>query len=88
MQKIRAFEALKQRSSETLHAYADRLRKHAYGLNKSNEEIIYKFYKSITASHHVIDYVNNLPCSDLQKAVEYVEQHSKSGTVASSSPPA
>jgi hypothetical protein len=85
MQKIRAFEVLRQKSSETLAAYADRLRKHAYGLNKSTEEVIYKFYKSITASNQVIDYVINLPCNDLQKTVEYVEQHSRGASSSSSS---
>lgn len=80
MQKLRAFEALKQKTGETLSAYADRVRKACYGLSKDNEEIIHKFYKSILVSNHVYDDVINLPCKNLQQAVEYVEQHSKSGS--------
>ena len=61
MQKLRAFEALKQKTGETLSAYADRVRKARYGLSKDNEEIIHKFYKSILVSNHVYDDVINLP---------------------------
>ncbi len=32
MQKIRAYESVKQRSGESLHKYADRLRKATYGI--------------------------------------------------------
>lgn len=65
MQKLRAFEALKQKSGESLATYADRLRKACYGLNKDTEEIIHKFYKSILVSAHVYDDVINLPCPSL-----------------------
>ena len=67
-----------------MSAYADRLRKACYGLTKDPEEIIYKFYESILVSSHVYDDVINLPCDTLQKAVEYVEQHSKGGGSSSS----
>lgn len=83
MQKLRAFEALKQKSGESLSAYADRLRKACYGLNKDVEEVIHKFYKSILVSNLVYDDVINLPCKNLQKAVEYIEQHSKGGSTSS-----
>ncbi len=82
MQKLRVFEAIKQKSGESLSAYADRLRKACYGLNKDIEEIIHKFYKSILVSSHVYDDVINLPCESLQKAVEYVEQHSRGRTTS------
>ena len=84
MQKLRAYEALKQKTGESLSAYADRLRKACYGLTKDPEEIIHKFYKSILVSSHVYDDLINLPCNTLQKAVEYVEQHSKGGGSSSS----
>ena len=48
MQKLRTFEALKQKTGESLEQYADRLRKAAYGLNKYQDENIYEFYKSIS----------------------------------------
>lgn len=83
MQKVRAYDALKQKAGESLSAYADRLRKACYGLTKDPEEIIHKFYKSILVSSHVYDDVINLPCDTLQKAVEYVEQHSKGGAASS-----
>ena len=50
MWKIRNFNEMKQKTGETLQAYADRLRKACYGLNKDLEEIIYKFYGSISIS--------------------------------------
>ena len=65
MQRLREFEALKQKSNETLGQYADRVQRAAYGLGKKTEEIIYKFYKSIIVSSHVFDDVINLPCSSL-----------------------
>lgn len=80
MWKIRNFNEMKQKTGEKLQAYADRLRKACYGLNKDPEEIIYKFYGSISVSSQVIDDVVNLPCTTLQQAVEYVEKHSKGGS--------
>ena len=80
MQKLRAFENLKQAAGEKLDTYADRLRKASYGLNKNPGEIIYKFYRSINNSSTVYDFVINLPCDSLQQAVEYVERHSKSSS--------
>lgn len=79
MQKIRAYEGMKQKSSESLQAYADRLKKAAYGIDRTTTELVHKFYSTITCSSAVYDYVINLPCNSLQKAVEYVEQHSKGG---------
>lgn len=87
MQKIRKFETLKQKPSETLAQYADRLRKAAYGTRKSTEEIIYKFYTTISNSSAVYDYVINLPCASLAKAVEYVEQHSRGSEDRPRKPP-
>ena len=80
MQKIRAFEAIKQKSTETYSQYTDRLRKACYGISKTTEELTYKFFTTISNSSAVYDDVINLPCDSLQKAVEYVEQHSKSKT--------
>ena len=48
--KLRVFNDLKQRAGETVQAYADRLRKSAYGLSKDDDELIYKFYCSISLS--------------------------------------
>ena len=79
MQKLRQFEAIKQKPNEKLQAYSDRLLKASYGLEKSNQELIYKFYKTINASSAVFDDVINLPCKSLLQAVEYVQQHSKGG---------
>ena len=73
MQKIRVFEAIKWKSSETFSQYADRLRKACYGIHKTTEELTYKFFTTITNSSAVYDDVINLPCDSLQKAVEYVE---------------
>jgi Retrotransposon gag protein len=73
MQKIRAYEAIKQKAGETLQAYADRLRKATYGINKTHEEVLLKFYSTMHNSAAIFDDVINLPCETLQKAVEYVE---------------
>ncbi len=65
MQKIRAYEAINQKSGESLHAYADRLRKATYGIDRTTTEMVHKFYSTITCSSAVYDFVINLPCNSL-----------------------
>ena len=51
LQRITTFNNLKQNSGETLSKYADRVRQASYGLSKTVQEVVLKFYSTLTLSH-------------------------------------
>ena len=85
IQKLKQYEALKQKPNETVTQYADRIRKAAIGLERHPEDLVFKFLTTITASSAVHDDIINLRPKNLQEAVAYVESHSKGGSSQSNS---
>ncbi len=60
IQKLKKFDALKQKSSKTATAFADAIRKTAIGLDKHPEDLVYKFLTSLSASAAIMDDIVNL----------------------------
>lgn len=83
IRKLREYDNLKQKASETNVQYADRVRKAALGLERHPQDIVYKYLTTLTNSSSIYDFVINHKPSNLQEAVEYVEAHSKSHPGAS-----
>jgi hypothetical protein len=59
IQKLRAFDALKQKAGETNTQYADRVRKASLGLARDPEDIVYKYLTTLTHSSSIYDFVIN-----------------------------